>query len=65
VLWIRIGFNVDPDQAPSFYLNADPDPGQIVKPQKVENFYIFWSAGPGKIEKSREMSCFECWKFSF
>ncbi len=27
VLWIRIGFNMDPDLA--FYLNADPDPGQI------------------------------------
>jgi hypothetical protein len=25
VLWIRIGFNADPD--PDFYLNADPDPG--------------------------------------
>ncbi len=27
VLWIRIGFNADPD--PAFYLNADsdPDPG--------------------------------------
>jgi hypothetical protein len=24
VLWIRIGFNVDPD--PAFYLNANPDP---------------------------------------
>jgi hypothetical protein len=23
-LWIRIGFNVDPD--PGFYLNTDPDP---------------------------------------
>jgi hypothetical protein len=29
VLWIRIGFNVGPDPGPSFYLNADPDPGQI------------------------------------
>ncbi len=25
VLWIRIGFNADPD--PAFYLNSDPDPG--------------------------------------
>jgi hypothetical protein len=24
VLWIRIGFNTDPD--PAFYLTADPDP---------------------------------------
>jgi hypothetical protein len=24
VLWIRIGFNADPD--PAFYLDADPDP---------------------------------------
>ncbi len=23
-MWIRIGFNADPD--PAFYLNADPDP---------------------------------------
>ncbi len=26
VLWIRIGFNADPD--PDFYLNTDPDPGR-------------------------------------
>jgi hypothetical protein len=26
VMWICIGFNVDPD--PAFYLNADPDPHQ-------------------------------------
>ncbi len=26
VLWIRIGFNADPDQA--LYFNADPDPGR-------------------------------------
>jgi hypothetical protein len=26
VLWIRIGFNADPD--PAFYLNADPDQGR-------------------------------------
>ncbi len=25
MLWIHIGFNVDPD--PTFYLNADRDPG--------------------------------------
>jgi hypothetical protein len=25
MLWIRIGFNADPD--PAFYLNAVPDPG--------------------------------------
>jgi hypothetical protein len=25
VLWIRTGFNADPD--PAFYLNVDPDPG--------------------------------------
>ncbi len=25
VLWIRIGFNADPD--PAFYIKADPDPG--------------------------------------
>jgi hypothetical protein len=29
VLWIRIGFNADPD--PAFYLNADPDPGSQTK----------------------------------
>jgi hypothetical protein len=44
VLWIRIGFNANPD--PAFYLNADPDlwsktnagadpdPGQAFKSQK-------------------------------
>ncbi len=26
MLWIRIGFNADPDTDPAFYLNADPDP---------------------------------------
>ncbi len=26
LLWIRIGFNADPDPDPTFYLNADPDP---------------------------------------
>jgi len=26
VLWIRIGFNADPDPHPAFYFNADPDP---------------------------------------
>jgi hypothetical protein len=48
VLWIRIGFNEDPD--PACYLNADPDsdpgsqtnadpdsdPGQTLESQKVE-----------------------------
>jgi hypothetical protein len=39
VLWIRIGFNTDPDSA--FYINADPedpdpDPDQIYESQKVE-----------------------------
>jgi hypothetical protein len=26
VLWIRIGFNADPDLDQAFDLNADPDP---------------------------------------
>jgi hypothetical protein len=26
VLWIRIGYNADPDPEPAFYLNADPNP---------------------------------------
>jgi hypothetical protein len=48
VLWIRVGFNPDPD--PAFYLNVrpdidpdsgsqtnpDPDPGQAFKSQKVK-----------------------------
>jgi hypothetical protein len=42
VLWIRIGFKVDPD--PAFSLNADPesqtkadpDLGQTLQSQKVE-----------------------------
>jgi hypothetical protein len=25
VLWIRIGFNTDPDLDPAFYLHSDPD----------------------------------------
>ncbi len=29
VLWIRIGYNADPD--PAFYLNADLDPGRQTK----------------------------------
>jgi hypothetical protein len=35
-MWIRIGFNADPD--PAFYLNADrdPDPDQTFESQKVE-----------------------------
>jgi hypothetical protein len=33
VLWIRIGFNADPD--PTFCLNADQDPGQTLKSQKL------------------------------
>jgi hypothetical protein len=47
VLWIRIGFNMDP--GPAFYLNAnpdpdsptnpDPDPGQTLPSQKVEFFH--------------------------
>ncbi len=52
LVWIRIGFNADPDinPNPAFYLNADPDPnpdsgsqtnadpdpGQTLKSQKVE-----------------------------
>jgi hypothetical protein len=31
ILWIRIGFSVDPD--PAFYLNADPD----LDPEKRAN----------------------------
>ena len=38
MLWIRVGFNADPD--PAVYLNADPDPdpGQTFKSQKVDFF---------------------------
>jgi hypothetical protein len=25
-MWIRIGFNADPDPDPAFFVNADPDP---------------------------------------
>ncbi len=25
MLWIRLGFNMDPDPDPAFYLNVDPD----------------------------------------
>jgi hypothetical protein len=34
VSWIYIGFSADPD--PTFYLNADPDPGQTLPTQKAE-----------------------------
>ncbi len=35
MLWIRTGFNADPD--PAFYLNVDPDPDhQTFESQKVE-----------------------------
>jgi hypothetical protein len=34
MLWIRIGFNADPD--PAFYLIADPEPGQTFMSQKLE-----------------------------
>ncbi len=33
VLWIRIGFNEDPDLV--FYLNADMDPDQEAKPMRI------------------------------
>ncbi len=51
MLWIRIGFNADPD--PTFYLSPDPDPGsqtnadlypdpgQTLKVHKNENFFGF------------------------
>ncbi len=35
MLWIRIGFNADPDSEPAFYINADPNPDP-----DPENFYI-------------------------
>jgi hypothetical protein len=42
VLWIRTGFNADPD--PAFYLNvdpdADPDPGQTSRQTQKVEFYI-------------------------
>ena len=46
MLWIRIGFNADPDLAfyrnadpdpdPGSQTSADPDPGQTLPSQKVE-----------------------------
>jgi hypothetical protein len=47
MLWIRIGFNADPDTAFNLNtdpdpgaklmrINADPDPGQTLKSQKDE-----------------------------
>ncbi len=36
VIWIRIGFNADPDQDPAFQVNAetdaDPDPDPDIDP---------------------------------
>ncbi len=46
-MWIRIGFNADPD--PAFYLSADPNPGSQASAfpdpgqtscHKKMNFYI-------------------------
>jgi hypothetical protein len=46
MLWIRIGFNADPDTAyldadpdPGRQTNADPDPSQTLKSKK-SNFYM-------------------------
>jgi hypothetical protein len=41
VLWIRIGFNADPDPDPAYLANADPDPIRIqgFDDEKLENFY--------------------------
>jgi hypothetical protein len=36
VLWIRIGFNEDPDPGSVTNANPDQDPGQTLKSQKVE-----------------------------
>jgi hypothetical protein len=33
VLWIRVGFNANPD--PAFFLNADPDPESQTKPIRI------------------------------
>jgi hypothetical protein len=52
VLWIRIGFNADPDPAfhlganpnpdlfPGSQTNPDPDPGQTLLKVKKLNFYM-------------------------
>ncbi len=47
MLWIRFGFNADPDKA--FYLNANPDPGSQTNadPDLVPN--------PGKTFKSKKV----------
>jgi hypothetical protein len=34
LLWIRIGFNADPD--PAVNINADPVPGQTLRSKTVE-----------------------------
>jgi hypothetical protein len=39
VLWIRIGFNADPDPGSHTNVDPDPDPGQTLKYQKFKFFY--------------------------
>jgi hypothetical protein len=46
-LWIRIGFNADPD--PALYLNADTDPG-------IQNNY---DPDPGQAFKSQKSLMFK------
>jgi hypothetical protein len=45
-LWIRIGFNADPD--PAFCLNADPDPGAKLKRIRADPY-------PGQTFKSQKV----------
>ncbi len=45
-MWIRIGFNSDPD--PAFYLNMDPDPAFYLNADTDPAFYLNADPDPGR-----------------
>ncbi len=54
MLWIRIGFNEDPDSDPAFYLNADPYPD----PDPWSQTSADQDPGPGQTLKSLKVGSF-------
>ncbi len=36
MLWVRIGFNADPDMDQAFYLNTEPDPGSQTNAVQIQ-----------------------------
>jgi hypothetical protein len=51
VLWIRIGFNANPDPDPASYLNADPDPGSQTNADPEPN------SDPGQTLNYQKIEC--------